>query len=89
MSAPNLDAMPRGELAAFAERIKHAPRVQATAIFPSKPRGYVRATQALRQYAELKYGAMEFRERAAIEAATYYESACKELYSVLPDFARW
>lgn len=89
MSAPNLDAMPQAELAAFAERIKQAPRTQAHVLFPTRPPGYLKATYDLQRYAELKETAMGFRERGAIEAARHYESACDALYDCLPDFARW
>ena len=87
--APNLDAMPRDELRAFAKRIKEAPGIQAATLFPARPVGYLTATRDLRTYAEHKALAMSHRERGLIASALHYESYCESLYNRLPAFARW
>lgn len=87
--APNLDAMPATELRAFAARIAADPRAMALALFPARPRGYLRATRRLRTYADYKALAMSLRERGQITGALHEEAYCERIYNNLPAFARW
>lgn len=87
--APNLDAMPRSELAEWAAAIARRPLNMARKLFPAKPAGYVKATRDLLAYADNLIEAQCFRERGAIAAAIEYEAVCERIYKKLPSFARW
>lgn len=87
--APNLDCMPRSGLDLFIRTVTNGPRLAAAVMFPAKPRGYLRATRILKEYAGSKITAMAFRERGQITSALHYETYCESLYNKLPDFARW
>lgn len=88
--APNLDAMPRAELAKWAaERVFDSQLRHARALFPSRPRRYVAATRLLVTYAEMKSTAMGLREDGDIPQALEMEAYCERLYNRLPKFARW
>lgn len=84
--APNLDAMPRSELVAWA---KQTPHVLAAKLFPAKPRGYMQAACDLLIYADTKSAAMGFREDGEIDKALELEAYCDRVYQRLPAFARW
>lgn len=71
------------------ETIRRRPLRCARELFPGRERGYVAATRSLGHYAANKGTAMRCRLRGDIQAALVYEHICEDIYSRLPEFARW
>ena len=88
-SIPNFDAMDESELQAWWKEHQQITRTQAATIFPGRPKGYLRITQDLANYAVNKITAMQLRLKGKIEQAQVYEGICERIYADLPDFARW
>lgn len=88
---PNLDGLPREELALLAGNGKnpYSVRLLAERWFPGKPRGFVRATRDLLAYARWKALAMESRAGGNIPSALDYEAVCDSIYDRLPAWAKW
>jgi hypothetical protein len=86
----NLDAMPMDVLWEF---WKHTNSVRpisfARQLFRNAPKGYVRATKDLGNYASNKATAMQCRLDGKINSALMYEEICDRIYDGLPDYARW
>jgi hypothetical protein len=58
-------------------------------IFPTRPKGYYKATIDLSHYACNKAVAIIERLKVNIQAALIYEKICEDIYNRLPTFARW
>lgn len=65
------------------------PLTTAKALFPSRPKGYVRVTKDLGHYAANKATAMGLRQEGRIDTALMYERICESIYDRLPGYARW
>lgn len=61
----------------------------ACQLFPDAPKGFVRVTKDLGNYAANKATAMQCRLRGDINAALMYEGICERIYNDLPEYARW
>jgi hypothetical protein len=85
----NLDGQDREWLATFWQLVDAHPIRTARALFPTRPAGYVDATQLLGSYAINKGVAMRLREEGSIREAEVYEKACELNFAELPDFAKW
>lgn len=89
----NLDAMPREALIEFAMVVGGGSatttwRRAARRLFPDRPKGYVNAASALRNYAWNRATAIRCRERGDIPAALVYETICNHIYDALPGWAK-
>ena len=89
--SPNLDGMNADDVREFAVVATRGIRPIALArkLFPSAPKGYVRATRDLGHYAWNKFTAMTLREEGKIEGASSYERICDGIYDRLPKYAKW
>lgn len=85
----NLDAIPEDDLREFAKSMHYLKRQEAALIFPGKPKGYVKASHMLENYAWNKLTAMILRKEGEINRAIEYENICQRIYDRLPEFARW
>lgn len=86
-NVPNLDALDKSELMLFwsnARTIK-----KARELFPTRPKGFYRASKDLANYAANKATAMSCRENGSIQTALKYEAICDKIYAALPYWARW
>lgn len=88
-NVPNLDTKDADELWKFWQQVNNGPRRIARILFPEKPRGYVRATQHLANYACNKSVAMKCRLDGRIQSALTYEHIADRIYNDLPEFAKW
>lgn len=61
----------------------------ARALFPARPKGYIGAANSLKHYAFNKATAMRARLAGSIQTATVYEGICDQIYSRLPDYAKF
>jgi hypothetical protein len=86
-SVPNLDGMSPDELGKFWAR--HQRGWKRKYLFPVGGWGTSKATAALANYAINKTTAMSCRARGDIQAAEIYEKVCENIYSALPEWARW
>lgn len=86
--APNLDGYNKDTLMDFWNVARHG-RKMAKLLFSGKPKNYVKVTQTLANYASNKATAMACRERGDIQAALIYEKICNNIYTDLPEWARW
>jgi hypothetical protein len=90
MPALNLDdGMTQKELVEFWNRADKHPIDTARELFPAQYAGYVRATRQLGHYASNKAAAMLSRGMGDIPTAQMYENICDDIYSKLPNFAKW
>lgn len=90
VEVPNLDAMERDDLFAFAAR--HRTGRFDFMLFPAgvgRLRERTKATQLLAKYASIKHTAMGMREEGLINTALQVEKDCELIYSQLPTWARW
>lgn len=88
--APNLDAMPRGELTSWAIHCGESIGSAAVGMFPDIHADLaVPATRLLTVYAHTKAVAMKLREDGVIQDAVALEACCDWIYRRLPSFARW
>ena len=85
-SVPDLDAMTRAELRAFAARDRHDIVAE---YFPKARGARVNAAKQLLTYARDKAEAMAYRAAGRIEAAREREWWCELDYRELPAWARW
>ena len=86
----NLDGMSMDELWSLWQQTHSVRPIQfARTLFPAKPKGYVRATKSLGNYACNKSVAMRLRLKGNISAAIRYENICDSIYSRLPEYAKW
>jgi len=85
----NLDCTPFGDLEALRDAIKENASQEAYRLFPSRPRGAVRATRLYGQYATLAVEARHCRLAGKIQLALDYEARCEAIYGQLPAFAKW
>ena len=86
----NLDGMFPDDLWAFWQRTNSVrPIAFARQLFPTSPKGYVRAAKDLGNYAANKATAMKLRADGNIPRALDYENICERIYSQLPEYARW
>lgn len=60
----------------------------ARQLFPTCPKGFVRATKDLGHYAGNKAMAMKLRLDGDIQTALMYESICERIYASLPTWAK-
>lgn len=65
------------------------PIATARKLFPTRPRGYVRATKDLGNYAVNKATAMRCRLDGGINTALIFEDICDTIYDRLPEYAKW
>ena len=86
---PNLDSLNKDALWTFWREHDHASRQKAAFLFPEQPKGYIRATRDLANYAANKATAMACRAGGRIAVAQDYERMCDSIYYRLPDFAQW
>jgi len=85
-TAPNLDAMTRKELQAFAgTNAKEAD--EAINALPEPIRPEVR--RRLVNYAYSRMAAIDCRLDGGISAALAYEARCDRAYDLLPDSVKW
>ena len=89
MSVPNLDCMEKTELWEFWKITHFSPHKTARELFPDRPKFYVIATKDLGHYAANKSIAMDRRARGDITRALVYEKIADNVYSKLPEFAKW
>ena len=85
----NMDAMEPEELWHFwklTNRVR--PIAFARELFPTQPKGYIKATKLLGCYASNKATAMTLRLEGKIESAITYENICDRIYQELPEWAR-
>jgi hypothetical protein len=61
----------------------------ARQLFPEAPKGFVRATKDLGNYASNKATAMRCRLDGKINEALMYEGICERIYNELPEYAKW
>lgn len=85
----NLDDMSHDELFEFWNFYRFATWKDAMRIFPTRPKGYVRAVKDCANYAINKAVAMKCRKDGEISKAKLYEDICDNIYNMLPDFAKW
>lgn len=86
----NLDGMSQEELWTFFTSCKGVrPITRARKLFPSMPKGFVRATKSLANYAANKSTAMVCRARGEINSALMYEGIADRIYNELPEYAKW
>ena len=79
-----------GKLMSWWFVVKTHPVKVARALFPDRPKGYVRATRLLASYAANKSAAMYCRLQGKVDTALRtYEPICDGIYDELPEFARW
>lgn len=86
---PNLDALDRDDVVAFARSWRGASSDVAAVLFPSRPPGYVRVVSNLVQYADAKALAMLSRQAGNVDDALKLEGICDAIYRTLPAYARW
>ena len=89
---PNFDAMSRSDLWAFWKLCGMSSGIRwtiARAIFPDRPKNYVRVASHLKNYACNKAVAMKCRIDGDINAALVYEGICDRIYNDLPTWAKW
>lgn len=87
---PNLDCMDNpNEVWGFWSKVHFAGRRTAREWFPDRPKGYVRATRDIGNYAANKASAMRCRTVGDILGAQIYELICERIYSQLPNWAKW
>lgn len=90
---PNFDAMTPADLWQFWRDCGMSsvlvPRRIARAVFPDRPKGYVRTCKTLAHYACNKAVAMGLRTKGQIDRALVYEHVCDRIYDRLPEYARW
>lgn len=84
---PNLDCETPDFLMDFWS--KHQGGRGARILFPGGGKGTRRATADLANYAANKATAMRCRAQGEIEVALSYERICDNIYSGLPEAARW
>jgi hypothetical protein len=86
----NLDAMSGDDLMAIWSKSNSVKPVSfARELFPTKPKGYVRATKDLGNYASNKATAMQCRLAGNIQTAIMYEDIADRIYDNLPEYAKW
>ena len=85
----NPDGMDADALWDFWKQTQQSCRQTARRLFPDRPRGYVRATADLGNYAADKATALRQRAQGDIPTAQTYETICERIYDRLPDYARW
>jgi hypothetical protein len=86
----NLDGMIIEELMEFWNHAHSVrPIALARQLFPNAPKGYVRATKDLGNYASNKATAMQCRLDGKIDAALSYEAIAERIYNELPEYAKW
>ena len=85
----NPDGLDADALWDFWKQTQQTCRQTARRLFPDRPRGYVRTTAALGNYAANKATALRQRARGDIPTAQTYEAICERIYDQLPDYARW
>jgi hypothetical protein len=85
----NLDdlSVDASELVAWADL--HACPGSAELLFPDRPRGYVKVTATLVEYARTMALQMECRLNGEVVAATRHGLALQRIYRTLPRYARW
>jgi hypothetical protein len=88
-NVPNLDAIDRDALQAFAAKYSVATAPVAAELFPDKPRKYARVARDLAEYATLRLAALRHRELGRVAKATAIEETCDRIYNTLPAYARW
>lgn len=88
--APNLDAQSASDLGRAWFLFQQVDTTHAARImFPSKPKGYMKATRDLGSYAINLSTAKSCREKGNITAAGIYEKIAEQIFEGLPPFARW
>lgn len=75
-------------LSSFWAVVHRRPRIAANFLFPSHPKGYVTATEALGAFAMNASVAMTSRLRGDIQAASIYERIADDIYKRLPGYAK-
>jgi len=85
----NLDCIPLDDLEALRDAIKAGAAQEAYRLFPSRPRGAMRAARLYGQYATLAAEAHHCRLAGKIQLALDYEAKCEVIYGQLPGFAKW
>lgn len=86
----NLDCCEPADLWALWKRTNSVRPISfAKQLFPLRPKGYVRATKDLGNYASNKAVAMDLRLKGQIQGALSYEAICERIYNQLPEYARW
>lgn len=86
----NLDSMAINELWSFWKRTNSVrPIAFARQLFPNAPKGFVRTTKDLGNYASNKATAMRCRLNGEINTAMSYEIICDRIFDGLPEYARW
>jgi len=88
--SPNLDGCFPEELWEFWQAVNSVrPIRKARELFPNRPKGYVRVTKDLGNYAANKATAMKCRLDGQIQSAIMYEDICEQIYNKLPRYAKW
>lgn len=87
MPDTNLDCENEDDLWEFWR--KHLGGRRYKELFPEGGRNTRVATRDLANYAANKATAMACRRRGDIDTASWYECICENIYSKLPEFARW
>lgn len=65
------------------------PRGKAQELFPEEPKGYVKVTKNLGNYASNKATAIFLRTEGNIAGAMAYEDIADRIYNNLPEWAKW
>lgn len=84
-----LDSLDISDLHNFCVEHQHVTRAQATAFFPDKPKGYVRAAKDVVNYAWNRYTGMLLRLEGDVDTAFTFERISETIYADLPKFARF
>ena len=87
-NVPNLDAMPRSEVAAFARKYRNPSQTVASKLVGTRPDAVTLAKQ-LSAYADDKSKAMGYRERGHIGMASSLEHYADMAYERLPADLKW
>jgi len=85
----NLDTMTHDELTSFWFKYRTRSRKAAIELFPHKPKAYVKTANSLAVYAFNKATAITCREKGDILTAQVHEIICDQIYSDLPEWAKW
>lgn len=86
---PNLDAMNLDELADFKSFIGKNIKDACVALFGRSDAESIHVATCLWMYANIKELAMHDRIGGYIQTAVDLEYVCENLYSDLPEFAKW
>ena len=87
-NVPNLDAMPRAEVAKFAAKYKNPSETTAVRLVGTRPDA-VKLAQQLSSYARDKAKAMLYRGRGHIGMASTLENYADMTYEKLPAELKW